>query len=260
MKTNDVALHITNWLKEYAKISKINGFIIGISGGIDSAVTSTLCAMTHLNVICLEMPIQQNPDHVLRAKEHINFLKNKYSNVQSKLIDLNPVYKSFCKEVSNVNTDFELALANTRARLRMSTLYYYATINNYLVVGTGNKVEDFGVGFYTKYGDGGVDISPIADLLKSQVYKLGSVLGIVKSIMSAKPSDGLYSDSRTDEDQIGATYDELEWAMEFDKVSNSVKELSDRKNTVLTIYREFNLKNKHKMIEIPVCKIPLKLL
>ena len=142
----------------------------------------------------------------------------------------------------------------------MSTLYYYATINNYLVVGTGNKVEDFGVGFYTKYGDGGVDISPIADLLKSQVYKLGSVLGIVKSIMSAKPSDGLYSDSRTDEDQIGATYDELEWAMEFDKVSNSVKELSDRKNTVLTIYREFNLKNKHKMIEIPVCKIPLKLL
>jgi len=260
MKTNDVALHITNWLKEYAKISKINGFIIGISGGIDSAVTSTLCAMTHLNVICLEMPIQQNPDHVLRAKEHINFLKNKYSNVQSKLIDLNPVYKSFCKEVSNVNTDFELALANTRARLRMSTLYYYATINNYLVVGTGNKVEDFGVGFYTKYGDGGVDISPIADLLKSQVYKLGSVLGIVKSIMSAKPSDGLYSDSRTDEDQIGATYDELEWAMEFDKVNNSVKELSDRKNTVLTIYREFNLKNKHKMIEIPVCKIPLKLL
>jgi NAD+ synthase len=260
MKTNDVALHITNWLKEYAKISKINGFIIGISGGIDSAVTSTLCAMTDLNVICLEMPIQQNPDHVLRAKEHINFLKNKYSNVQSKLIDLNSVYKSFCKEVSNVNTDFELALANTRARLRMSTLYYYATINNYLVVGTGNKVEDFGVGFYTKYGDGGVDISPIADLLKSQVYKLGSVLGIVKSIMSAKPSDGLYSDSRTDEDQIGATYDELEWAMEFDKVSNSVKELSDRKNTVLTIYREFNLKNKHKMIEIPVCKIPLKLL
>lgn len=260
MKTNDVALHITNWLKEYAKISKINGFIIGISGGIDSAVTSTLCAMTDLNVICLEMPIQQNPDHVLRAKEHINFLKNKYSNVQSKLIDLNPVYKSFCKEVSNVNTDFELALANTRARLRMSTLYYYATINNYLVVGTGNKVEDFGVGFYTKYGDGGVDISPIADLLKSQVYKLGSVLGIVKSIMSAKPSDGLYSDSRTDEDQIGATYDELEWAMEFEKVSNSVKELSDRKNTVLTIYREFNLKNKHKMIEIPVCKIPLKLL
>ena len=216
--------------------------------------------MTDLNVICLEMPIQQNPDHVLRAKEHINFLKNKYSNVQSKLIDLNPVYKSFCKEVSNVNTDFELALANTRARLRMSTLYYYATINNYLVVGTGNKVEDFSVGFYTKYGDGGVDISPIADLLKSQVYKLGSVLGIVKSIMSAKPSDGLYSDSRTDEDQIGATYDELEWAMEFDKVSNSVKELSDRKNTVLTIYREFNLKNKHKMIEIPVCKIPLKLL
>jgi len=256
MKTNDVALHITNWLKEYAKISKINGFIIGISGGIDSAVTSTLCAMTDLNVICLEMPIQQNPDHVLRAKEHINFLKNKYSNVQSKLIDLNPVYKSFCKEVSNVNTDFELALANTRARLRMSTLYYYATINNYLVVGTGNKVEDFGVGFYTKYGDGGVDISPIADLLKSQVYKLGSVLGIVKSIMSAKPSDGLYSDSRTDEDQIGATYDELEWAMKF---TGDTKNINEREIEVLNIYKKMHAANLHKMNPIPVCKIPEEL-
>ena len=232
MKTNDVTLHITNWLSEYAKNSKINGFIIGISGGIDSAVTSTLCAMTNLNVICLEMPIQQNPDHVSRAKEHINFLKNNYSNVTSKIIDLNSVYKSFCKEVSNENTYFELALANTRARLRMSTLYYYAAINKYLVVGTGNKVEDFGVGFYTKYGDGGVDISPIANLLKSQVYELGSYLGIVKSIMLAKPSDGLYSDSRSDEEQIGASYDELEWAMEYEKASIR-KKLSKREKTVL---------------------------
>lgn len=259
MKTNDVTLHITNWLSEYAKNSKINGFIIGISGGIDSAVTSTLCAMTNLNVICLEMPIQQNPDHVSRAKEHINFLKNNYSNVTSKIIDLNSVYKSFCKEVSNENTYFELALANTRARLRMSTLYYYAAINKYLVVGTGNKVEDFGVGFYTKYGDGGVDISPIANLLKSQVYELGSYLGIVKSIILAKPSDGLYSDSRSDEEQIGASYDELEWAMEYEKASIR-KKLSKREKTVLKIYREFNSKNKHKMIEIPVCMIPEKLL
>ena len=263
MKTEKVSELIVSWLKSYAKKNKISGFVIGVSGGIDSAVTSTLCAKTGLKVLCLEMPIKQNDEHVSRAKNHIQNLQLKYKNVSSELTDLNSVFISFCKEVNSQNHSLrnELALANSRARLRMTTLYYYAGTNNYLVVGTGNKVEDFGVGFYTKYGDGGVDISPIADLLKSEVVKLGIYLEISELIIKAKPSDGLYADSRSDEDQLGAGYDELEWAMRVeDHNIKTENEFSSREKKVLGIYRSLNSKNKHKMVPIPICKIPEDLL
>jgi len=263
MKTDKVSELIVNWLKSYAQENKISGFVIGISGGIDSAVTSILCARTGLKVLCLEMPIKQNDEHVSRAKNHIQNLKLNYKNVSSELIDLNSVFFSFCKEVNSENHSLknELALANSRARLRMTTLYYYAGVNNYLVAGTGNKVEDFGVGFYTKYGDGGVDLSPIADLLKSEVVELGKYLEVSELIIKAKPSDGLYADSRSDEEQIGATYDELEWAMRVeDRNDKPMLTNNSREKKVLDIYRSFNSKNKHKMESIPICKIPNSLL
>ena len=263
MKTEKVSEFIVNWLKSYALKNKISGFVVGISGGIDSAVTSSLCAETGLEVLCLEMPIKQNNEHLSRSRIHIQNLQLKYKNVSSKLIDLNSVFNSFNNEVDSKGDDSikDLALANSRARLRMTTLYYYAGINNYLVVGTGNKVEDFGVGFYTKYGDGGVDLSPIADLLKSEVFRLGKYLQVHESIIQAKPSDGLYADSRSDEEQIGATYDELEWAMRIeDNNDESMPINNSREEEVLNIYRSFNSKNKHKMESIPICKIPNSLL
>ena len=175
MKTKETIDHIKKWIISYNKTSKTEGFIIGISGGIDSAVTSTILAQTKLPLLCLEMPIHQNIKQVSRGKKHIKWLEKKYENVSSAEIDLTDIFESF-KKISNAETkDANLALANTRSRLRMTTLYYHAQINNYLVAGTGNKVEDFGIGFYTKYGDGGVDISPIADLLKSEVFILSLI-------------------------------------------------------------------------------------
>ena len=215
MNTNTVTTHIVEWLKTYAENAKVSGFVVGVSGGVDSAVTSTLCALTGLEVMCLEMPIHQAESHVSRAQEHIEQLKNRFPNVQSTRVDLTPVFESFKSEIDleGSTSTVDMALANSRARLRMTTLYYYAGLLGRLVAGTGNKVEDFGVGFYTKYGDGGVDLSPIADLLKSEVYDLGKALKIPESILTAAPSDGLFGDSRSDEDQIGASYPELEWAM-----------------------------------------------
>ena len=197
MNSISVVRHITNWLKTYIAESKTKGFVVGISGGIDSAVTSTLCAKTGINVLCLEMPIHQAPAHVSRAQEHIEFLKKKYKNVSSYKVNLTPVFEALKNEISSDGSQnkIEMSLANTRARLRMTTLYYHAGLNNYIVAGTGNKVEDFGVGFYTKYGDGGVDLSPIADLLKSEVYELGKYLNVPKSIIEAAPSDGLFGDA-----------------------------------------------------------------
>ena len=255
-KVND---HIVNWLKTYAVNAKVNGFVVGISGGIDSAVTSTLCAQTGLPTLCVEMPIHQAANQVSRGKEHISQLQQRFSNVSTAEANLTPIYDSFKAEMpeSLEETKYHLALANTRARLRMTTLYYFAGIHSYLVAGTGNKVEDFGVGFYTKYGDGGVDISPIADLMKSDVFALGEYLQIPDSIQRAQPTDGLFGDNRTDEDQLGASYAELEWAMlENEKKEIHFSNYEDREKEVFTIYKRLNSCNKHKMEPIPICLIP----
>lgn len=258
MQTEKVVNHIVDWLKDYATNAKVNGFVIGISGGIDSAVTSTLCAMTGLDLLCLEMPIHQAPTQVSRSLNHINWLKGTYSKVSVTEVNLTPVFDQLIEELPSVDDEESrfMSLANTRARLRMTSLYYFAGINNYLVAGTGNKVEDFGVGFYTKYGDGGVDLSPIADLLKSEVYEIARYLCVNQEIIDAAPTDGLWGDDRTDEDQIGASYPELEWAMDMtDKGKNST-DFEGRKREVMKIYKGYNSSNSHKMNPIPVCEIP----
>jgi len=257
MNAEKVTNHIINWLKNYAINANIKGFVVGISGGIDSAVTSTLCAKTGLQTLCLEMPIYQAQNQVNRGQAHIAQLKNKFSNVSSNLVDLTSSFEAFKSVVPKTN-DFDkvnLSLANTRARLRMTTLYYFAGIEGLLVAGTGNKVEDFGVGFYTKYGDGGVDISPIADLLKSEVYALAEYLEVSSEIQNAAPTDGLFGDSRTDEDQLGASYDELEWAMKNYDNGKTIHDFIERNLEVFTIYTKLHKANLHKMNPIPVCKI-----
>ena len=246
MQVEKVTKYIISWLKEYATNAGVKGFVIGVSGGIDSAVTSTLCAKTGFPTLCLEMPIHQEECQVSRAKRHILSLQKQYENVSMNHINLTPVFDSLVKAMPMVEDENErfMSLANTRARLRMTSLYYFAGLNNFLVAGTGNKVEDFGVGFYTKYGDGGVDISPIADCNKTQVWELGNELGILKEIIEAAPTDGLWDDGRTDEGQLGLKYEELEEAMDNPKSSNRAK------------YETIRKQNLHKMEPIPVCKIP----
>ena len=258
MNAEKVTNHIVNWLKDYATNAGVKGFVVGISGGIDSAVTSTLCALTGFETLCLEMSIHQAPNQVNRGREHIEFLKNKFPRVSSKSVDLTTTFETFKKAVSAEGTDDKtaLALANSRARLRMTTLYYFAGLNGMLVAGTGNKVEDFGVGFFTKYGDGGVDLSPIADLVKSEVYEIAKYLGIVKSIQKAQPTDGLFGDARTDEDQLGASYDELEWAMLQYDAGRKATDFNGRQRKVFDIYTRLHRANRHKMVPIPVCEIP----
>ena len=255
MNTTETSEYIVNWLKEYCQKAGSKGFVIGISGGIDSAVTSTLCAKTGLPTLCIEMPIHQGESQINRAENHISFLKNNYPNISSEAIDLSDNFDSFVNLLPDAETakSEELALINTRARLRMTTLYYFATIRNSLVAGTGNKIEDFGIGFFTKYGDGGVDLSPIADLTKTEVFAIGKEIGVIKDILIAPPTDGLWNDDRTDEDQIGASYPELEWAMDFKGDKNK---LSNRQQEVLAIYTRMNRSNQHKMVPIPVCEIP----
>lgn len=261
MNTEKVVEHIVSWLKEYATNSKVNGFVIGISGGIDSAVTSTLCAKTGFPVLCIEMPIHQSDKQITRALTHIHWLKQLFPNVESNSIELTSVFDNLIAcfpEVKNMEKEM-MALVNTRARLRMTSLYYFAALHNYLVAGTGNKVEDFGIGFFTKYGDGGVDLSPIADLMKSEVYEIARYLNIDESVIKAAPTDGLWGDDRTDEDQIGASYDELEWAMNHFEQGKKSADFEGREKEVFTIYSQRNKANKHKMIPIPVCEIPKEL-
>ena len=250
--------HIVNWLKTYAENSGVKGFVIGISGGIDSALTSTLCAQTGFPVLCVEMPIHQAESHVNRANEHIDQLKKRFQNVFNDRVDLTPSFETFKNSVPTCENEkaLNLSLANTRARLRMTTLYYLAGIHGFLVAGTGNKVEDFGVGFYTKYGDGGVDVSPIADLMKSEVRQLAAFVGVPESILVAKPTDGLFGDDRSDEDQLGASYDELEWAMLALEKGKVVGDFEGRQAEVFKIYERLNRINQHKMKPIPVCEIP----
>ena len=249
IKVGETNAFIVSWLRDYATNAKVNGFVIGISGGVDSAVTSTLCAQTGLTTLCIEMPIHQHSSQVSRGREHIEQLKKRFPNVKNAETDLTTVFETFKKVVPSSEDDVkvDLSLANTRARLRMTTLYFYAGINGLLVAGTGNKVEDFGVGFYTKYGDGGVDLSPIADLMKSDVYALGEYLEIPKSIQNAAPTDGLFGDSRTDEEQLGASYDELEWAMLEAENKKNTSDFSGREKEVFEIYSYLNTVNQHKI-------------
>jgi len=254
MNTENVINYIVEWLDHYCEQSGLKGFVVGVSGGIDSAVTSTLCARTGRKVLPLNMPIYQDKDQISRSSRHITWLEKNFSNVTGIHIDLTSPFQAleriFPQEIQD-----GLTMANSRSRLRMVTLYSFATHHRLLVAGTGNKVEDFGVGFYTKYGDGGVDISPIADLMKSEVYTVGSSLGVIEEILKAPPTDGLWEDNRTDESQIGATYSELEWAMQHVNEPEDDK-LSPRQHEILSIYRRFHQANRHKMDPIPVLKIP----
>ncbi len=248
-----VAQHIVDWLASYHEKSGCKGFVIGVSGGIDSALSSTLCALTGIPTICLSMPIRQSSAEFKRANEHLEDLTARFENVSCQIIELTDAFAALEACLPLDSQSHPLAMANTRSRLRMTTLYAIAQKHHSLVVGTGNKVEDFGVGFYTKYGDGGVDLSPIADLMKTEVFALAKSLNIVDSIQKAAPTDGLWEDGRSDEDQIGASYPELEWAMLYNGDSSK---LSSRQNQVLKIYRHFHQANVHKMKPIPVCTIP----
>ena len=254
MQVERIASHIKSWLVDYLNKSNLNGFVVGVSGGVDSALTASLAASTGFPTLLLNMPIFQADTQIKRSDKQIAQLKNEFNNVSGAKIDLSDPFRAFKNQLPSSVQD-ELSMANARARIRMTTLYAFASSHNYLVAGTGNKVEDFGVGFYTKYGDGGVDISPIADLLKSEVFQLAKHLNVIQEILEAKPTDGLWGDDRSDEDQIGASYDELEWAMQH--ISSPQTHLfSERQKEVLKIYSQLNKANKHKMLPIPVCEIP----
>jgi len=243
MQTPERIDYIKNWIIDYCKsMSKASeSLVVGISGGVDSSVASTICALTGKKTIVLSMPIKQIKEQHDLSLKHQKWLKNKFKNVEGYIIDLDNVFKSFKNSLNEFNN--EHGLANSKARLRMTTLYQVATSNNGIVVGTGNKVEDFGVGFYTKYGDGGVDISPIADCTKSQVWDMGKKLGILEEIIKAQPTDGLWDDGRTDAGQLGMSYQELEEAMKGPNNKGHKK------------YLEIRKRNLHKMKPIPICKI-----
>ena len=235
--------YIKNWISDYCKLmpKEPDSLVIGISGGIDSSVASTICALTGKKTIVLSMPINQMEEQHTLSLKHQEWLKNKFKNVERYLVNLDDVFKTFKNSLNKFESDH--GFANSRARLRMTTLYQVATSKNGIVVGTGNKIEDFGVGFYTKYGDGGVDISPIADCSKSQVWEMGKDLGILKEIIEAQPTDGLWDDGRTDVNQLGMTYQELEEAMKDSSNKNHKK------------YLEIRKRNLHKMNPVPVCKM-----
>ena len=243
MQTSDRISYIKSWILDYCKSmpKEPDSLVVGISGGIDSSVTSTICALTGKKTIVLSMPIKQIKEQQDLSLKHQEWLKGKFKNVESHLVILDNVFKSFKNSLSEF--DNEHGLANSRARLRMATLYQVAASNNGIVVGTGNKVEDFGVGFYTKYGDGGVDISPIADCTKSQVWEMGKNLEVLEEIVKAQPTDGLWDDGRTDVNQLGMSYQELEEA------------IKDPSNKGHKKYLEIRKRNLHKMNPIPVCKI-----
>ena len=244
MNSTEKVNFISDWIKTYVDQmpSKAESLVIGISGGIDSSVSSTLCAMTGLKTIVLSMPIKQKENQHDLSLKHQKWLVEKFKNVEAHTINLDELFKSFSSTLNKF--DNEHGFANSRARLRMTTMYQVAAANKGIVVGTGNKVEDFGVGFYTKYGDGGVDISPIADCNKTDVWEMGKELGILKEIINAPPTDGLWDDGRTDEGQLGFKYEDLEDAMKNPKSPH-------RKE-----YEKIRKQNLHKMEPIPVCKIP----
>ena len=261
--------HITKWIKDYARSAKVGTLVVGISGGIDSSVVSALCANTGLKTIVVQMPIRQNKKLDNRSSMQAGWLLDRYKeNVTHMSMDLTPVFTAFEKNLvpyCRENEDearVDLAFANSRARLRMMTLYQIAQSHGGIVVGTGNRVEDFGVGFFTKYGDGGVDISPIGDCLKTEVWDMGRELELEQDIIDAPPTDGLWDDSRTDEDQLGMTYLELENAMRLDQwekeeshLTEGLLAMSKEEKSQLRRYQQIRGRNLHKMLPIPVCKM-----
>lgn len=259
--------HIVKWLKQYARSAKINTFVVGISGGIDSSVVSALCARTGLRTIVVQMPIRQNKQLNNRSSQQAAWLLERHANVTHMSMDLTPVFAAFekrvgafCSPEQEPNPREQLAWANSRSRLRMMTLYQIAQSHSALVVGTGNRVEDFGVGFFTKYGDGGVDISPIGNCMKTEVWDMGRELGLPQEIVDAEPTDGLWDDGRTDEGQLGMSYPELEHAMHLDQwdreeshLTEGLLQMSRQEHAQLKRYREIRARNMHKMLPIPVC-------
>jgi len=250
---------IVSWIKNYVEENKIKSLVVGVSGGIDSAVVSTLCAETELPTYVLSMPLHSSSDNDDLSDSYCNFLEKKYNNVTKIRIDLTSTYDDLLRSFDfwvgdGKYTSNNLANANTKSRIRMVTLYQVAGNVSGIVVGTGNKVEDYGVGFYTKYGDGGVDIAPIADLYKTEVWELGKHLGVDQRIIDAQPTDGLWEDGRTDEDQIGTSYEMLEWVMENGLIEDPMF-LTEEQTKAVQAYQKFNLQNKHKMLSIPTFKL-----
>jgi NAD+ synthase len=244
---------IVKWLSNYALEYNIKAFVVGVSGGIDSAVSSTLAAKTGLPVYALGMPIHQKEEQENLSDAHLEWLQSNFTNVVTYKYDLTKVFETFKFTMKEFGSD-RLALTNSRSRLRMVTLYQVATSIGGIVVGTGNKVEDYGVGFYTKYGDGGVDVAPIADLYKTEVWELGRHFGVDQRIIDASPTDGLWDDGRTDEDQIGTSYEMLEWVME-DGLNEDPMFLNEEQTLAVNIYQKFHKQNKHKMVSIPTFKL-----
>ena len=250
----NLANEIVAWLKDYAGTNNRKAFVLGVSGGVDSALVSTLCSMTGLPTHCVVMPCQTKPDQTDRGNIHIDWLMKNFPNVVYHKIDLTETFESFKNEVK-YKYESDLAFANTKSRLRMISLYQVATCAGGLVVGTGNKVEDYGVGFFTKYGDGGIDISPIADLTKTEVRAMCRELGVLPELAEAISTDGLWEDTRTDEDQLGATYAELEWAMSHLEVPVFERsEITSRQLEVLNTYTKWNKAGKHKILPVPTFK------
>ena len=247
-----LAKDIAAWIRRYVEDNNLKTLVVGVSGGVDSAVTSTLCAMTEIPTIAVNLPLNSKQANTDLSNLHLEWLSSQFNNVVVDTLCLDTVYDVFEEVMENYKSD--LGFANSKSRLRMVTLYQIAASSGGLVVGTGNKVEDFGVGFFTKYGDGGVDISPIADLTKTQVRQLALDLEIAEQIIEAPPTDGLWEDSRTDEEQIGASYEELEWAMNYIE-EKQVYSLTNRQKEVILLYNNFNQVNAHKMKSIPVYKI-----
>jgi len=256
---NKLKNEIVHWLQGYCQENNIQSLVIGVSGGIDSAVASSLSALTGLNTIVVGMPINQKAHQEKLSDLHMEELSSRFINVQVFKINLTDAFNQLQGTLDNHLVDKKnpnnlLALANSRSRLRMLTLYHLAQLNNAIVVGTGNKVEDYGIGFYTKYGDGGVDIAPIADLYKTEVYELGKILKVNQKILDAPPTDGLWDDARTDEEQIGTSYELLEWVME-EGLEIDRTELSEAQKEAINIFKKFHEQNKHKMIDIPTYKL-----
>lgn len=251
-KSKKISDYIINWLNRYIEDLPVKGFIIGISGGVDSAVVAHLCARTHKEILLLNLPIYQSNSELDRAQKQIEDLENKFPNVKGIKLDMTSIFDEFTQTMPEETKKHLLAMANTRARLRMTALYAIGQTKGLLVVGTGNKIEDFGIGFFTKYGDGAADLNPIGDLLKSEVYILAKYLGVIEEIIKAKPTDGLWGDNRVDEDQIGASYDELEYAMNY---KGSGEDLTNRQKDILQIFKHLNKINQHKMRPIPICDL-----